>query len=67
MLIALPLLLLPVAGNNTFDGEDDARPDWLPRLCVGWEMPVCFYPHVPLGKLRVLSGCSEYLCCLRLS
>ena len=28
---------------ETFDGEDDPRPDWLPRLCVRWEMPACLY------------------------
>ena len=30
-------------------------------------MPACFYPRAQLGKLRVLDGCSECLCSLRLS
>ena len=39
-------LFLPLVGDDSFDGECDPRLEWLPRFCVGWELPACFSPRV---------------------
>ena len=59
------LLLLPFVGGGSFDGEADPRPDWLPKLCAGWEAPACFHLRVQFEELRVLGACYDRLYCLR--
>ena len=55
------ILLPPIVGDDSFDGEDGPRPDWLPKLGVKWEVPACFYPRVQFDELRVLGACSDHL------
>ena len=64
---ALSFLILPLVSNKTFDGEDDPRPDRLPRLYVSWEVPAGFHSRVQQEEFRVVGAFSEYLFCLRFS
>ena len=58
-LVSICVLLPPFVGDDSFDGKDDARPDW--KLGVSWEVPACCCPRVQFDELRVLGACSDHL------